>query len=68
MTLRAEVLKNAVLAFVASTQSPPHPTLTYRPLPQGARLKNARGLNAKGGDKSTPPSKQSANYLKILAL
>ena len=48
MTLRAEALKNAGLMFADSTQSPPHPTLTCRPLPQGARLKKM-----KGGDKST---------------
>ncbi len=48
-------IKNADLVFAASTQSTPHPTLTCRPLPQGARLKNAMILNAKGGDKSTPP-------------
>ena len=61
---RNEALKNDVesggaeyagLVFVASTQSTPHPTLTCRPLPQGERLNNARGLNEKGGDKSTPP-------------
>ena len=68
-----EALKNDVerkgagyadLVFAASTQSTPHPTLTCRPLPQGARLKNARVLNAKGGDKSTPPF--ISNHIGIL--